>query len=57
MLKRFFSPCTVLRLSMMGGSDSTSRGKSIEHGGDKLNVSIPTLLCDRYIWLMIGSLT
>ncbi|CAF1620471.1 unnamed protein product [Adineta ricciae] len=44
----------LLRLSMMCGSNSMSEGKSVEYGGDKINVSIPTLLCDRYIWLMLG---
>ncbi|CAF1605013.1 unnamed protein product [Adineta ricciae] len=44
----------LLRLSMMCGSNSMSEGKSVEYGGGKTNVSIPTLLCDPYIWLMMG---
>jgi hypothetical protein len=44
---------SVLRLSMTGGP--TASGKSIEHGGDKVNVSAATLLCDPYILLLIGN--
>jgi hypothetical protein len=40
---------------MMG--EPTTAGKSMEHGGDKVNVSIITLLRDPYVLLLNGNLT
>jgi hypothetical protein len=39
---------------MTGGP--TTSGKSIEHGGDKVNVSVATLLRDPYILIFIGNI-